>query len=923
MTEKPQSRLAPVDEDRRLIEDIIPLREISEQSSKERSIRHGHPSTLHIWWARRPLAACRAAVFSAFIKDVRDPKQKESLNSFIMELCRWENSNKKSVIDKARKYILQDNEGIPPKVLDCFAGGGSIPLESARLGCDTYAIDLNPVAHIIELCTLVYPQKFGKQKLSDEGFAKVSNELSLNFKDSAKILFEEVKKEIGKFYPTDFDGYSPISYLWVRTVKCLNPKCQAEIPLFRQLWICKRKDKKVFLKPIINKKENRADFEVSSDSTADFDPNKGTMKMGSALCLLCNQAVTGRYIREQATKKETGERMVAVILSKDDSEKKYRPASIGDIKAFESAKRYLNSELMTKYKDLIPTEKIPRPSNSLKNGELDPFFVHVQIVNYGIEKWCELYNPRQLMTIISFIKKLNEMIPNKKMDERKLAEFTYLALAVDKLALYSTNQSLWVSEGEFIGQLFSQGQSIAMRWDYAEVNPFSGLTGSFESAIKWIIRFIEFASFIENPSKVTQGSATNLPYNKDYFDAVITDPPYYDAVPYSDVSDFFYVLLKRTLNKVYPTLFTTPLTPKSQEIIQNSSLVRRTDISKNKSEIKTKEFYELEMTKSFAEMYRVIKNNGILIVVFAHKSTAAWETLVKGLLSTNWVVTSSWPIHTERPGRLRSYNSAALASSIFIVCRKRKSEEEGYFNEVKEELKQKIKFKLDQFWLQEIRGADFFISAIGPAVEVFGKYKKVMKLSGEEVTVAELLDLVREIVTDYSLHQILKGKHMGNVDEQTRFYLLWRWAYDASDVPYDDARKLAQALGTEVDELLTRKDILQKKGDKVRLLEPWERQKNQHLGEQKGSIRAPMVDVIHKACLLWEKSAKNELAEFLESSGYVDRDTIWNVAQAISEVLPTGNKERQLIQGLLASRQSISQDAVESAKQGKLGDYVK
>ncbi|RMF93026.1 MAG: DNA methylase, partial [Candidatus Schekmanbacteria bacterium] len=327
------------------------------------------------------------------------------------------------------------------------------------------------------------------------------------------------------------------------------------------------------------------------------------------------------------------------------------------------------------------------------------------------------------------------------------------------------------------------------------------------------------------------------------------------------------------------------------------------------------------MSESFKESYRVLKDNGIMVIIFAHKSTAAWETLINSLLNANLVVTASWPISTESATRIRAQKSAALASSITIVCRKRKSEEEGYFSEVKEELKKKIKAKLDQFWSQGIRGADFFISAIGPAVEVFGKYKRVMKLSGEEVSVAGLLDLVREIVTDYSLEKILHGRHMGKVDEQTRFYLLWRWAYDDNDVPYDDARKLAQALGTEADELLNKKDMLEKKGDKVNLMEPWQRKKNAHLGEPKGGIPAPMIDVIHKACLLWEKGNKQELSEFIENSGYADDDTIWNVAQAISEVLPDGNKEKQLIQGLLASKQSISKDV--SSKQGKLGEYFR
>ncbi|MBU1141483.1 MAG: DNA methylase, partial [Firmicutes bacterium] len=492
---------------------------------------------------------------------------------------------------------------------------------------------------------------------------------------------------------------------------------------------------------------------------------------------------------------------------------------------------------------------------------------------------------------------------------------TYLAFAIDRYAEYNSKQCVWQLSSEAITPTFGR-QALPMMWDYIELNPLNESLGSFDGNIKRISEIVEHvAENCDSEIHCLQGDATRLPLDNNSIDIVVTDPPYYDAVPYSELSDFFYIWLKRSIGHLYPDLFRTPLSPKSAEIVQHRNRHGTQEESKN--------FFETGMTNAFTESNRILTENGILVVVFAHKSTDAWETLINGLLKAKFIVTSSWPIKSETQSRLRSQGSAALASSIFIVCRKRKSEEEGYFNEVKEELIKKIKTKLDQFWSQGIRGADFFISAIGPAVEVFGKYKKVLKLSGEEVSVAELLDLVREIVTDYSLHKILKGRHMGKVDEETRFYLLWRWAYGDSDVPYDDARKLAQALGTEADDLLNRKDLLEKKSEKVNMLEPWQRIKNSHLGEQKGGILAPMIDVIHKACLLWEKNDKQELTEFLENCGYQEDDTIWNVAQAISEVLPDGNKEKQLIQGFLVSKHSISKDIGKKENQNKLQDFVK
>lgn len=910
--EKSQSRLTPIDEDRRLIEEILPLKEISLESAREKSIRQGNISTIHLWWARRPIIASRAAVLGSLLKTNSTTINQQA--TFVEKICKWEVNSNKSLFHKALSEILESNGGKRPRVLDCFAGGGSIPLEAHRLGCEAYSLDLNPVAYLINLATIAYPsiyqQKYGAKMLLNKKFGNYKSQLANDIVETGLKVFDKVSERIKKLYPTS-NGHNLVAHVWSRVIKCPNPSCGCTMPLMKNFILAERGNSFIYLVPTtIN---NELFFEVKQSDSKDKIKLVENVKRGSVCCLTCGQTVKASDLRRLGNKGEIRE-ILAASIYESGSRKQYKTVSKEEKELFMEAVAELSKIEEVKIDNdlkLIPDEDMPSA------GALG-----FRIPRYGFKKWRDVYNERQLFSITSFILSIEEMIKDlkaKKWDEERIKIVsTYIAFALDRLAPYSTNLSLWSSKGEFICQIFSQGQALPMRWDYAEVNPLSNSTGNWKGALEWICRVVDECSSIDTPiasKQIMQGSALNLPFTDGFFDAVIIDPPYYDSVPYSDLSDFFYVILKRSLHSFYPLLFKTPLTPKSNEIIQEPN--------RHGGYESSKKFFETKLTDAFKECNRVIRDEGIFVVIFAHKSTSAWETLVNSLLNSQYIVTASWAISTERPGRLRSHNSAALASSIFIACRKRKSNEVGYFNEVKDELKKKIHVKLDQFWSQGIRGADFFISAIGPAVEVFGKYKKVTKLTGEEVSVAELLDLVREIVTDYSLHKILKEGQMSNVDEQTRFYLLWRWAYDDADVPYDDARKLAQALGAEVDELLTRKDILQKKGDKVNLLEPGERQKNQHLGEQKGGIRAPMVDVIHKACLLWEKSAKDELAEFLESSGYSNNDTIWIVAQAISEVLPDGNKERQLIQGLLASRQSISQDAVESAKQGKLGDYVK
>ena len=308
-----------------------------------------------------------------------------------------------------------------------------------------------------------------------------------------------------------------------------------------------------------------------------------------------------------------------------------------------------------------------------------------------------------------------------------------------------------------------------MVWDFPELNPFSGGAADWSNSVQWVTKVITHCSFDVRSQNIylQQGDASRIPYPDCSVDGIVTDPPYYDAVPYADLSDFFYVWLKRSIGEVHSAALSTPLARKSAEIIQEPA--------RHSNKIVAKAYYEKRMTESFVEAHRVLSDEGIFTVVFAHKSTAAWQTLLTSLLQSGLVVTASWPIHTERPGRLRAQNSAALASSIFIVCRKRVSDAEGQFDSVRRELQERVAERLDFFWTQGIRGADFFISAIGPAVEVFGRYSRVFKLSGEAVGVAELLDLVQESVADYTLSRVLNGRYqMGAVDAPTRFYVMYR-----------------------------------------------------------------------------------------------------------------------------------------------------
>ncbi|MCX7918198.1 MAG: DNA methylase, partial [bacterium] len=370
---------------------------------------------------------------------------------------------------------------------------------------------------------------------------------------------------------------------------------------------------------------------------------------------------------------------------------------------------------------------------------------------------------------------------------------------------------------------------------------------------------------------------------------------YYDNVNYAELSDFFYVWLKRTVGDLYPELFATPLVPKAEEIVQNP--VRHGD------DKKAKQFFETMITKAFQEIYRVLKPDGIACIVFAHKSTDAWETILNALLNSGLYLTASWPVHTEMKERLMAKESAALASSIYMVCRKRTEMKTAYFNELKPQIEQRIQEKLDQFWNEGIGGSDFFISAIGPAMEVFGKYESVEKVSGEKVSAKELLEYIRKVVSEYALSKILQSPQLAGIDRATRFYLLWRWTYNSASVHFDDARKLAQAVGIEITEEWTN-GFIRKEKENISVLTAKERGRA-FLHREKFDR---MIDILHACLLYWEQNNRKAISELLATTGTTNNNAFWQVAQAIAEVLPDGDKEKQMLQGFLYGKATYTKE---------------
>ncbi len=398
-----------------------------------------------------------------------------------------------------------------------------------------------------------------------------------------------------------------------------------------------------------------------------------------------------------------------------------------------------------------------------------------------------------------------------------------------------------------------------------------------------------------------QSSATELPYPDEYFDAVFTDPPYYDNINYSALSDFFYVWLKRSLGDIFPELFTTYLTPKSKEAIANPSRAESAE--------EARKFFEDMLKKAFKEIARVLKPNGMAIIVYTHKSTSGWETLINSLLEADLVPIASWPIHTEMKSRLLAKGNAALASSIYFVCRKLKRVETGWFSEVKEEIKKYLQDRLEQLWKEGISGADFFISAIGSAIVVFGKYREIKDFQGNRITSVKLLEYVREVVTDYAVRQILHNGIAEELSPLTRFYILWRWSYAEARVHFDDARKLAQSTGVDIEKELGR-GFIKKEQEYVKVLGPQDRKLEDLEDSQE------LIDILHKSLLLWKTGMKEEMKKLLASSGWGTKESFYRTAQAISETLPKESQEKKLLEGFLSGKDRLISEVKNTGQRG-------
>jgi len=811
------------------------------------------------------------------------------------ETCDPQNPQGIEVLRIARELVKIGNNGKIPTVLDPFAGGGAIPLEAGRLGSHALANEYNPVAHIILRATCEFPQKYGKpgkREVLVEEFGKtigkvieVPNVLVHDVEKWANWIFDRAHEKIDHLYPTGKDGKRVIAYLWARTAPCSNPSCRGEIPLLRSFLLCNKSTKKVALSMEVDKAKKEASFDILKGN--EIKRTDGTKRQrGPAICPYCDQPTSEGDLRLAGQNGKMGERIVVVVVEGQDG-KEYRQVEITDVEAFMKAQK-LDVEIPEEY--IVP--EINSPSASSKAGS----HRSINLELYGLTRWGQLFNKRQLVSMHSFIECLRELPFSLKASingDYEIALYIYLALLISRTSSFMSSVCRWNAKTEIVQTPFG-GQSLPMMWDYPEVNPFSGSTGSYESQLRNMLKVIlhEQSPFLLDRTSphFNFGSAEHIPFDDGSVQCVVTDPPYGNSIAYADLSDFFYVWLKRGILDILPNLFVTPQTPKAREATSHK---HRHDGAQNRAN----DHYQNLLTLSFIEAHRLSRSPSLLSVMFAHQSTDAWVALINALFKAGLSPVATWAISTEKSTGVIGLNTASLESSVTVACRPRITGSAASFKEVRKEIEKVVHESVRRFWEYGFRGADLIVACYGPAVGVFGKYERVEKADGTHVEILELLEMARKAARD-----AIAGEFKG--DNLSTLYYVWANLYGASEQAWDDARLVVQIGGESENamEIARGQGIFVVDGSRCRLALLADRADRRGLGVD---LNAPFIDALHRSMLLWKQEKRGDLVSYLTERGLMEDDPFWKLAQALFEVLPRDTEDWKLTNALLSERETL------------------
>ncbi len=822
---------------RKLIEVALPLEAINAESARDKSIRHGHPSTLHLWWARRPLAACRAVLFASLVDDPsahpdRFPTEeaqeaeRQRLFRIIEELVKWENSNNETVLSAARAEIERSSDGAPPPVLDPFCGGGSIPLEAQRLGLEAHGSDLNPVAVLITKALIEIPPKFAdrppvhpeaRASRLDTGQWRGATGLAEDVRRYGAWMRDEAEQRIGHLYPKvalppEHGGgeATVIAWLWARTVACPNPACGAEMPLVRSFWLSKKKGKQAWVEPVVDKAAKTVRFEVRTGTGVPQEPPK-TGRGAKFRCLVCGNVADDDHIKAEALAGRMGSVMMAIV-AEGQRGRVYLPPREEHVRIAASA---------------------PSPQDAPDQAlAYDPR--NIWCVNYGLTRFADLFTPRQLVALTTF----SDLVGEAR--ERVLADAiaagmpddgigleaggtgatayadavaTYLGFGLSRMTDIDNALCRWESSKTQVRNLFGR-QAIPMIWDFAENNIFNDAAGDYIVSLGSLVKVIDAAT--PNAAGFARQLDATAAIDGVEQPLISTDPPYYDNIGYADLADFFYVWLRRSLGSAYPQLMSTLLVPKSQELVATPY---RFDGDKRKAQ----EFFERGLGQAFERMRDAHDARFPLTVYYAFKqaesedgdtgaASTGWETMLEGLIRAGFSVLGTWPMRSELSNRPVASGTNALASSIVLVCRPRPADAPlATRGEFAAALRSELPHALRLLQHGNIAPVDLAQAAIGPGMGVFTRYAKVVESDGSAMRVRDALALINQVLDEVLAEQD------ADYDPATRWALAWFEQRGFEPGPFGEAEVLSKAKGIAVD-ALAHDGFVESRAGKVRLL---------------------------------------------------------------------------------------------------------
>ncbi|RIH90979.1 hypothetical protein Mterra_00059 [Calidithermus terrae] len=864
---------------RKLIEVALPLEAINREAAREKSIRHGHPSTLHLWWARRPLAAARAVLFASLVDDPSarpeefptdeaQEAERKRLFDLIERLVKWENSNNPQVLSEARAEIMRSTGGNPPPVLDPFAGGGTIPLEAQRLGLEAHASDLNPVAVLINKALIEIPPKFAGQAPVNPEYRKKAQPsdrwegakgLAEDVRYYGKWMRDEAERRIGHLYPkAKLPGggeATVIAWLWARTVRCPNPACGCQMPLVRSWVLSSKAGKEHYVEPVVNRDTQppTVSFVVKQGKP---EAKEGTVGRNGAKCISCGTAVPLEYIRTEGRAGRLSAQMMAIV-AEGGKGRVFLPPTTEQIAAA----------------SVDDVENVP-------DTDLPVQALGFRTQAYGMTKHRHLFSNRQLLGLVTLLELIPEVKRKIKEDVNKdwgqnsgFKKFNYadslsiyLAFALDRAAESGCTLARWQGTGDFVAGAFSR-QALSMMWDYAEVNFFSNSTRNFMDAVNWVAEAVEILPATGSGLGRQADAAAPIAHTRKLM--ISTDPPYYDNVPYADLSDFFYVWLRQVAVHVYPEIFSTLLVPKSNELVAEPF--------RHGGREAARVFFEEGLGRAFQRIYEATDPEYPLTVYYAFKQTESddadddategddsaiistgWETMLEGLLQAGFQIKGTWPVRTERAARTRGLGSNALASSIVLVCRPRPANAPiATRREFLAALRSELPVALRELQQGNIAPVDLAQAAIGPGMAVYSRYSQVMESDGSPMRVRTALALINQILDEVLAEQ------EGDFDADTRWALAWFEQVGFAEGEYGLAETLSKAKNTSV-EGMVRAGIVAARSGKVRLLRPEELPEGWNPASDND---IPVWEATHHLIRVLNSGGEAEAAELLSRLG--------------------------------------------------------